>query len=204
MRKIQLLNILLLITTISSCQNKKNITEKNVIKENPECEILYNKYIEKFSNSEKDSALFYIDKCIKCDTSKKDNKYIKAQLLISMKDYKNAILTFNDIKSDDDPALKMQKGVLMLKINDPNSIKVLKECYNEFNQIKEATSSNLFYRIALDNYFKGKEYSLNEVVKFKEKNKGKAYENQNIKALEDLINKENKETVLFKLFNIRD
>lgn len=203
MKKIHLLNFLLLITTISSCQNKKNITEKNVTKENPECEILYNKYIEKFSTRENDSALYYIEKCIKCDPSKNENKYIKVQLLTSMKDYKNAILVFPDLKSGiDDPALKMQKGVLMLKINDVNSRKVLEECYAEFKKIEKPTSSNLIYKIALDNYFMGKEFSTKEVEKFKLTYKDKPYESDNIKAVESLIKNVDKENVLFKLFNI--
>lgn len=198
MKKIHIVSFLLLATTISSCQNKKTIP-----KENLECEILYNKYLEKFSLREKDSALFYINKCIKCDPSKSDNKYIKVQLLTSMKDYKNAILVFDESKlAIDDPALIMQKGVLMLKIEDVNSKKILEESYGKLKKIENITSSNQLYKIALDNYFLDKNYSLSEVNKFKEKYKGKPYENQNITALEDLINKETKETVLFKLFNI--
>lgn len=91
-----------------------------------------------------------------------------------------------------------------MKINDANSKKILEECYSEFNKMKEPTSSNLFYKIALDNYFKGKDYSLNQVKEFKQTYKDKPYENQNIEALQELINKETKEIVLFKLFNIND
>ncbi len=64
-----------------------------------------------------------------------------------MNDFENAILVFDDLNSGvDDPALKMQKGVLMLKINDSNSKKILEECYVEFKQISKPTSSNLFYK----------------------------------------------------------
>jgi hypothetical protein len=206
MKLLYILFIILFTTTVSSCQNKtQNTTQKAIVKEKPECEALYNKYLENFSLQKKDSALYYIDKCIKCDTSQQDNKYIKVQLLISMKDYKNAILGLEELRSDiDDPTFKMQKGILMLKINDANSKKILEECYSEFNKMKEPTSSNLFYKIALDNYFKGKDYSLNQVKEFKQTYKDKPYENQNIEALQELINKETKEIVLFKLFNIND
>ena len=198
MKKIHLVSFLLLITTISSCQDKKIILEKKL-----DCEILYDKYLEKFSLREKDSALFYINKCIKCDPSKSENKFIKVQLLTSMRDYKNAILVFDDLKLGvDDPSLIMQKGVLMLKIQDANSKKILEESYSRLKKIENPTFNNEFYKIALDNYFSNKDYSLNEVIKFKEKYKGKPYENQNINALEDLINKETKENVLFKLFSI--
>jgi hypothetical protein len=203
MRKIHFYNFLVLISTVSSCQNKTNIAEKSATKEKAKCVILYDKYIEKFSARENDSALYYIDKCIKCDPSKNDNKYAKVQLLISMRDYKNAILVFSDFKLDD-PALKMQKGVLMLKINDTKAENILQESFLEFCKIKELTSSNQFYKIALDNYFKGKEYALEEINKFKVTFKGKDYETQNINALESLIKSENKENVLFKVFNIRN
>lgn len=205
MRKIHFFNFLLLISTVSSCQNKTNIAEKGATQEKAKCEILYNKYIEKFSAREKDSALYYIDKSIKCDQNNNDYKYAKAQLLISNKDYKSAILVLGELNSAiTDPTIKMQKGILNLKINEPSSKKILEECYADFKRIKGPTSNNLFYKIALDNYFKDKDYALIEIEKFKQTYKDKGYETQNINALESLIKNESKENVLFKLFNIRD
>ncbi len=93
----------------------------------------------------------------------------------------------------------MLKGIIKLKDSNPQSEKLLVNSYDEFNQIKNPTSSNLIYKIALDNYFKEKEYSLNQVEEFKQTYKDKPYENQNIEALQELINKETKEIVLFNI-----
>ena len=191
---------------LANCSNKKTTTSNIVVeKENLKCKEIYKKYNEKYVLEENDSALVYINQAIECNPKNSEYKYTKIRFLVEIKNYNDAIKQLDKfILNSDDPAFKMQKGILMLKINDANSKQTLEECYSEFNKLEEPTSNNLFYKIALDNYYKGKEYSLNEVLKFKNKYKGKGYENQNIKFLEDLINNETKENVLFKLYNIRD
>ncbi|WP_395074839.1 tetratricopeptide repeat protein [Flavobacterium sp.] len=199
--------IIILVSVIFfiNCNNKKLIKNELTEQKHSNCDFFLNKYSDKFMSGENDSALIYINKAIECNPNEfnyKDNKLI---FLIATQSYIKAIEQLDELNSsNDDPAYKFQRGILMLKINDINAIKKLEQSYSEFNQISKLTSSNLFYKIALDNYFKGKEYSLNEVAKFKAIYKGKAYENQNIIALENLIKNENKENVLYKLFNITD
>lgn len=193
----------------SNCQNNKSVEKGNAInvekKSADNCKTIFHAFNQKLMMEENDSALYYIDKAIECDPKNNNFKYNKVKFLTSIKKYPDAIKQLDDLSADAiDPTFKMQKGILKLKINEADAKKILEECYAEFNQIDKPTSSNSLYRIALDNYFKGKEYSLNEVKKFKQAYKDKPYENQNIDALEELINKETKEVVLFKLFNIND
>lgn len=190
---------------LSNCSNKKTNSNVVIEKEDLKCKEIYKKYNQKYVLEENDSALIYINQAIECNPKSTNYKYTKIRLLVETKNYNDAIKQLDKfILNSDDPAFKMEKGILMLKMNNVHFKQTLEECYSEFNKIKEPTSNNLFCKIALDNYFKGKEYSLNEILKFKNEYKGKGYENQNIKFLEDLINNETKENVLFKLYNIRD
>lgn len=167
---------------------KRGLNSNKTVKDFSNCKEIYKKYNEKYVLEENDSALVYINQAIECNPKNSEYKYTKIRFLVEIRNYNDAIKQLDKfILNSDDPAFKMQKGILMLKINDTNSKQTLEECYSEFNKLKEPTSINSFYKIALDNYFKGKEYSLNEVLKFKNEYKGKGYENQNIKFLEDLI-----------------
>jgi hypothetical protein len=162
------------------------------------CNIYFNKYSEKFVNGENDSALFYIDKAIKCNPNEinyYDNKLI---FLISIKKYYNAIELIEDKQDNKDPIFKLLKGVLYLKINNNISDSLISESYNEL--LKKTNSDNLFYKIALDNYFKGKVYSLNEISIYRKRNNNNKNDRFNIDVLEDLIINNSKETVLFKIF----
>lgn len=193
------------IALLSNCQNKDTIVKTtSVIKTNLNCKEIIHKYNEKFIAEENDSALFYINKAIECNP--KNNKYkdSKVRFLIGIKSYKEARLQLDElIKSTNDPAFKLLKGIIKLKVKESDSRKFLDESYIEFSKINKPTSGNIFYKIALDNYFKGREFSLAEIQKFKEKFK-EPYEIQNINALEQLILNNNKEEVLFSLFNIKD
>lgn len=201
--KITIISMALLL--LSNCNNKKTSNNVVIEKENLKCKEIYKKYNDKYVLEENDSALIYINQAIECNPKSSNYKYTKIRFLVEIKNYNDAIEQLDKfIQNSDDPAFKMEKGIILLKINDKNAINVLSDSYNDYNKIQVPTSNNQFCKIALDNYFKGKEYSLNQVLKFKDEYKGKGYENQNIKFLEDLINNETKEDVLFKLFNIRD
>jgi predicted Zn-dependent protease len=195
---------------LANCSNKRTTSNKTtsntvIVKENSKCKEIYKKYNEKYVLEENDSALIYINQAIECNPKSSDYKFTKIRFLVEIKNYNDAIKQLDEfILNSDDPAFKTQKGTLLLKINDKSSIKILSESYNDYKKIKNPTSNNQFYKIALDNYFEGKEYALKEVEKFKQTYKGKGYENQNINVLEELIKNETKENTLFKLFNIRD
>lgn len=201
--KITIISMTLIL--LSNCNSKKPASNIVIEKENLKCKEIYKKYNEKFVLEENDSALIYINQAIECNPKSTNYKYTKIRFLVDINNYNDAIKELDKfIPNSDDPAFKMQKGILMLKINDDNSKQILEESYFEYNKLIEPTSNNLFYKIALDNYFKSKEYALNEILNFKNKYKGKDYEMQNIDALESLVKSENKENVLFKLFNISD
>lgn len=204
----KLLFIFAYLLSLLNCNNNNNkkatndlITEKEEVK----CKEIYKKFNEKYVLEENDSALIYIDEAIKCNPKNNKYKYSKIKFLIEIKNYDDAIKQLDKfILLSNDPAFKLQKGVLLLKIKDEKSKQILEECYYEYQKLKEPTSNNLFYKIALDNYFEGKEYSLNEILKCKRQYQGKDYELQNIKVLEELINNKSKEEVLFNLYNIKD
>ncbi|GEC77919.1 tetratricopeptide repeat protein [Flavobacterium aquatile] len=191
-----------------NCNDKKSINPipNNVVRsatENPDCKKFFKKYNEKYVQEESDSALVYLDKAIDCDPENNNYKFTKAKFLTEIKRFDDAIKTINVLVSaSDDPAFKLFKGIVMLKMKDNDSDKFLDSVYKDFYKIKDPTSGNEFYRVSLDNYFKGKEFSLNEIAELKVKYKDKGYETQNFTAIEELIKKENRETVLFKLFNI--
>ncbi|HFG0578558.1 hypothetical protein [Flavobacterium psychrophilum] len=204
--KFLILTTSIFVLLLSNCNNKKNIVSSTIQKNDyAECKVFFDKYKKKMIIEENDSALIYIDKAIKCNPNNNSYKNSKVNFLISIKNYKEADKQLDElITITNDPAFRLLKGIIKLKDSDPQSEKLLVNSYDEFNQIKKPTSSNLIYKIALDNYFKGKDYSLNQVEEFKQTYKDKPYENQNIEALQELINKETKEIVLFKLFNIND
>lgn len=193
------------IALFSNCQNKDTIGKTtSAIKTNLNCKEIIHKYNEKFIAEENDSALIYINQAIKCNPKSSNYKFTKVRFLVETKNYNDAIIQLDElIINSEDPAFKMEKGIIFLKINDKNAIKALRDAYNDYDKIQNLTSNNQFCKIALDNYFKGKEFSLAEIQKYKEKFK-EPYEIQNINTLEQLILNNNKEEVLFSLFNIKD
>lgn len=207
----KLIIILMSILLLSNCNDKAKSDKdsSNSLKKDLEtnsssnCKKMYKKFNEKFALEENDSALVYINKAIECDSKNSNYQFSKVRFLIGINKYQDAINQIDELLFiSNDPTLKMLKAILMIKTNNSDFIKLLNKSYIEFNQIKSLTSSNQLYKIALDNYFKGKDYSLEEIKKYKELYKEKPYENQNILALENLIKNENKENVLFKLFSI--
>jgi len=204
--KVRILSILFFSIFLSNCDgNKKTIKKKNVSQEKDYsiCKKYLKKYKENFIIEENDSALVYINKAIECNPNNNSYKNSKVTFLITIENYNEAIKQLDElIDITNDPALRLQKSVVKLKINDKTSNELLKENYKEFDEIKKPTSSNLFYKIALDNYFKGKEYALKEIEKTRFVYKDKLYEVDNFKVLDELINTEKREVVLFKLFNI--
>lgn len=200
------LTTFILAILLSNCDgNKKIINKVTQEKDFSICKKHFKKYKEKFITQENDSALIFINKAIECDQSNNSYKNSKVIFLITIEDYISAINQLDElIKITNDPTFKLQKNVIGLKIHDKESQESLNSSYKEFNEIKFPTSSNKFYMIALDNYFKGKDYALKEIEKVKLIYKDQPYESQNFKALEEMINTEKKDIVLFKLFNINN
>lgn len=171
--------------------------------ENPDCKKLYKKYNNMYVQEQNDSALVYINKAIECDPINSNYKYTKVKFLAEIKKYDEALKEANNLAANSsDPAFLFFKGIIMLKMKNKDADKILNDTYNSYSQIKEPTASNIFYKVALDSYIKGADYTLNEINKLKQKYKSDGYQMQNLTVIEELIKKENKETVLFKVFGL--
>lgn len=181
------------------CKGKE--TKEPILKNQIDCTKAYASFNKKVINKENDSAIFYINKAINCDTTNSKYKFSKVKFLTDLKKYDDAIVTLDLLISPNEPSFKMLKGILKLKANNSDSEKFLKESYVEFKEIKNPSSNNLFYKIALDNYFEGKKFALNEIKKYRNLYSS-PYEKQNIDYLEELISTKNKNEVLYGLFNI--
>ena len=192
----------ILLLFLFCCKSNK---EQKVSTQEVDCSIYNDKYVEYAMINEKDSALYYINKAIMCDPKDDFFKTEKIKLLIKHRDYSNAIPFAKELAIKNDPNYKMLYGVLLLKENNSNADDILDDArvimvdvakdYNENN-------SNLhFYKIALDNYFEGENYSLDMVKKFRE-NYVTEYDIELANNIENLIKNNSKRDVLLNLFNI--
>jgi len=198
--------LLILLLLMCNCKHKPHehkIANKKT--EEPDCKKFYKAYNQKYVLEEADSALVYINKAIDCDPNNSSYKFTKVKFLTEIKRYSDALKEADNLSSiSDDPAFKLFKGIIMLKMKNKDSDKILNEAYNSFSQIKEPTASNQFYKVALDSYIKGADYALTEIKELKERYKSDGYQMQNLTAIEELIRKENREAVLFKTFGINE
>lgn len=187
--------IFCLIILSASCQNK--VTD---IK----CEEFFKKYKEKFSNSDSDSARYYIKSAMECAPENKGYINNAIQLYIKINDYQNAIIQVEKLKDNgSDISLDFMISVLKLKMGNPSAKNDLKKNYIQYNADKMLTSSNLIYKVALDNYFNDKNYALNQLKDYR-KVYTTEYDTQNLDAIENLIKSVDKDEVLFALFNLKE
>lgn len=202
MKNIFLTSVLLSFLALSNCSNKKNQV-KNI--SNQDCDFFYKKFKENLMIEQNDSAIIYIEKAIDCNSEKKSYKSDKLRFLISIGKYEKAVNYLSELNSkNQDISYSLLKSILLLKIKDKNAEISLEEVYTRYKKIKNPNSTDLFYRIALDNFFKGKEYSLIELDKIKKNTELSEYEIQNFTALHNLINEKDKNSVLFSLFSIEE
>jgi hypothetical protein len=193
----KLLLILCLAVFTSNCQNKTN--ESNDSK----CEELFKKYKEKFSTSDIDSTRYYIESAMKCAPENKNFIDNSIRFYIKVADYKVAIKQVEKLKDNrSDISLDFMISVLKLKMGNPTAKKDLKKIYIQYNADKSLTSSNLIYKVALDNYFNDKNYALNRLKDYR-KAYTTEYDIQNLDAAENLIKSVDKDEVLFALFNLK-
>ena len=88
-------------------------------------------------------------------------------------------------------------------MNVPSIDNDLRKIYGQYKNNKQLTSSNLIYKIALDNYFNDRNYALNQLKEYR-KVYITEYDVQNLDAAESLVKSLGKKEVLFALFNIKD
>ncbi|WP_370031899.1 hypothetical protein [Flavobacterium sp. 28YEA47A] len=193
-----------LVTISSSCQNKQSDIRTTTIKTDKECVKFFQKYKEKFVISENDSAQYYIESAMKCAPENKNYINNSIQLYIKIGSYENAIIQVDKLKRDrSDISLDFMILVLKLKMNVPTIDNDLRKIYKRYKDDKPLTSSNLIYKIALDNYFNDKKYALNQLKDYR-RVYTTGYDIQNLDAAESLIKSLEKKEVLFNLFNIKD
>ncbi|MBE9577236.1 tetratricopeptide repeat protein [Flavobacterium proteolyticum] len=199
--RIKTLTIFVFITflLVSSCKNAK--IENIEIKDNKQCEEFNKKHVKFAIAEQNDSAIYYIDKAIKCNPEHENYKFSKVRFLIGLNKYEEAEKVLLTFKNPEEPTIKMNIGILKLKTNDAQSENILKDVHSKFENLKSKSSTYFFYKIALDNYFYGKDYALNQIKEYK-REYTTAYDLQNINALENSIMNNEKKEVLFKLLNI--
>ncbi len=183
----------------SSCKNAKNETIE--MKDKKQCEEFNKKHVNFVIAEQNDSAIYYIDKAIECNPEHENYKFSKVRFLIGLNKFGEAEKVFSTFNKPEEPTIKMQIGILKLKNNDERSENILKEVHSKLENLKSQNSTYFFYKIALDNYFKGKDYAMNQVKEYK-KEYTTAYELQNINTLENSILNNGKREVLFKLLNM--
>ncbi len=194
--------LLILAFSLTFCKsNKTKDTSQDI-----DCSKFNDKYVEYRIVKNKDSALYYIDKAIACDVKDNFFKMEKVKLLVSYRDYLGASKLAYDLSKGNDPTFKMLYGVLLLKQNDTEADKVLEKSYtilSDNTKSYDDSNSNLhYYKIGLDNYFNGKNYSLQRVDEYK-KNYNTPNNIQMAILMENLIKNSSKEELLFNLFNIK-
>ncbi|WGK95152.1 MULTISPECIES: hypothetical protein [Flavobacterium] len=184
-----------LATLTSNCQSKSTDFK---------CKELFRKYKEKNSASEVDSARYYINSAMKCAPENTNFINNSIQFYIKVADYKAAISQVEKLKgSDGDKSLSFMISVLKLKDGSISAKNDLRKLYEEYKNDKQLSSTNVIYKITLDNYFNNKEFALAQIKKY-QKIYNSEYDVQNLEAIKNLIVTLNKEKVLFSLFNIKN
>lgn len=190
---------LVLIVLVGSCK------PKNQAKFNDDCKILNEKYVKFSSEQQIDSALYYLDKTIECDSESDFFKFAKAQFYVNIGQYEDAYNYIDVLLSKNEPSYLAYKGALGLKLNKPEADSFLRRAYIAYSEMsdKEINKRNAsVYKIGLDNYFSGKENALGQIKKHRNLLKKEEYKIQAIDFLEKEIKTSDKKNVILKLFNI--
>lgn len=192
--------LLIIICFNVSCNSKKTgFSEKA-------CKRFNEKYVEYASINKVDSALFYIDKSIKCDLESDFYKVAKVNLLISAEQYENASNCLSNFKLDIEPTYKMLKGVLLLKLqNNQEASDLLEEAYKHFKDAEANGKMDynlIFYMIGLENYFNGSDFTIKSINDYEIAFEDNAYAIETLEFAKILIENSSKEESLYKMFNI--
>lgn len=171
-----------------------------------DCQSYNDKYVEYASKREVDSALFYIDKSIKCNKNDDFYKFEKVKLLVSADEYEKAYDYLDALLSKREPTFKMYKGVLGLKLQKREASNFLQEAYNEFKNLEKYNGKKdhniAFYKSGLDYYFEGRKYAKKAVLEYKQLFEKSSYSLETLEVAEKLIETNGKEQVLYEMFNI--
>lgn len=192
--------ILFFIILASNCNSKKrNVGQFK-------CEDLNKKYLDFVSERKMDSAFFYLDKTIECDSKSDFFKFEKVKLYASLSEYQKAYDYIDVLLGKDEPTYMAYKGSLGLKLGKEEADSILKKAYDNIKTLNTEKNAydRTFYQLGLDNYFLGKDHVDKEVLKYKQIFKDTtSVQYQSIGVMENIIaSEESKEAVLYKMFNI--
>lgn len=188
--------IVIILCLAIGCKTKKDSFN------NKNCQTYNDKYVEYAALRMIDSALFYVNKSIKCDQSSDFYKFEKVKLLVSAEEYEMAYDYLDSLLSHGETVFKMYKGVLGLKLQKNEAIILLQEAYNYFNDGELKNYDAAFYKSGLDNYFEGKKYAEKTIHTYKQLFQETPYAFEILEASRNIIDNNNKEQVLYKMFNI--
>ena len=185
---------------LASCNPKNQVAFKD------DCQNLSEKFIQFSSERQADSAMYYLDKTIDCDSESDFFKFEKVKYYVSLEQYENAYNYLDVLLSKNEPSYLTYKGALGLKLEKPEAEGFLRkahEAYSDMSLNKINRLNAVLYKIGLDNYFIGKEYAEKQIVKYRRKARKEEYKLQTIDFLENTMNSSNRKDVLLIIFNIR-
>lgn len=177
--------------------------------ENENLSEIEDKYIESYENwnletdsqKKQDSVLYYIDELI--NISKDDfYKIEKIKFLYRIGKNKDALSVFKTLKGQDSFMIELLKTLIEIKDNSKNTDLVLQNIYQKYESKKLTIEENL-YKIALDYYFKGGNYAIDEINSIMSKEELSESNKQLYEILQEKIqDEENSLEVLFYLYNL--
>jgi|SRR5690606_24332193 len=179
------------------------------ISENKKLSELEDKYIESYENwnleinshQKQDSVLYYIDELI--NISKDDfYKIEKIKFLYRIEKKKDALSVFNILNEQDSFSIDLLRSLIELKEDSTKTEAVLYSVYKKYES-ENLTINDRLYKIALDYYFKGKDFAINEISNVMSKEGVSEYDKQLYEILAEKIhNSEDRLDVLFYLYNL--
>lgn len=188
---------LFLLASNCSKQENKNLSEV----EDKYIESYENWNLETDSQKKQDSVLYYMDELI--NISKDDfYKIEKIKFLYRIKKNKDALSVFKSLKEQDSFMIELLKTLIEIKDNSKNTDIVLQNIYQKYESKKLTIEENL-YKIALDYYFQGGNYAIDEINNIMSKEELSESNKQLYEILQGKIQEgENSLEVLFYLYNL--
>ncbi|UUV21718.1 hypothetical protein [Paenimyroides aestuarii] len=181
----------------------------NCNKQNEDLSKVQDKYIMSYqswnlqtdSQIKRDSVLFYIDELI--NISEDDfYKIEKIKFLCRIDKHNDALLVIKTLKEQDSFAIELFRSLVEIKGYSNGADFGLKNVYDKYEG-KKLTIEENFYKIALDYYFKGRNYALNEINTIIERDELSLSNKQLYELLKQKIQEEEDGLeVLFCIYNL--
>lgn len=163
----------------------------------------YNKLFVEFELVNRpDSALVYINKAIKCNPTEDFYKFSKVNFLNRQSNYIEAARLLKTLDYENELSLQLMVIALDMKTGRDSIDSKLNKIYTKINYHKfKVDASTIIYKIALDNYFKGGQYALNEIkeAKLDIKDYNSTLLLESIK--QNIESGSSKQEIIYKLFN---